>query len=280
MVGNKPYIFTFTNKDFMKYRLKTGLAIVILWYVPTSAFAWGLLGHRIVGEIAETYLKSRTKVEVRNILGNESMAMASNWADFIKSDSAYNYLNVWHYIDFEKEMTYNSLQEYLKKDTHADAFTGVNFLVKELKSKLAPPEKKRMYLRLLIHIVADLHQPLHVSPAGDAGGNGIKLSWFGQHTNLHRVWDEHLIQEQQLSYTEYARAINFTDPEACKTWQQESIPEWIFEAYQLSKQLRLEINEVDPKLGFLYNYQHLKMLNNQLLKGAVHLAGLLNEIFS
>ncbi len=208
----------------MKYKLRWWLGIILLLYVHSSALAWGLLGHRIVGEIAETYLKPKTKLEVHNLLGNESMAMASNWADFIKSDTAYSYLNVWHYIDFEKEMTYNTLQDYLKSDTHPDAFTGINFLVKELKSKHTTSEKRRMYLRLLIHIVADIHQPLHVSPAGDAGGNDIKLSWFGQHSNLHRVWDENLLQEQQLLIQNMPGPLIFLTQEFTKPGNNSQLP--------------------------------------------------------
>ena len=64
---------------------------------------WGQLGHRIVGEIADSYLTAKTKAEIKKILGNESIAMSSNWADFIKSDSTFKYLDTWHYINFEKK---------------------------------------------------------------------------------------------------------------------------------------------------------------------------------
>ena len=56
-----------------------------LLYIPCQSMAWGMLGHRVVGQVAESYLSKKAKGEVKNILGTESMAMASNWADFIKS---------------------------------------------------------------------------------------------------------------------------------------------------------------------------------------------------
>ena len=40
-----------------------------------------------------------------------------------------------------------------------------------------------------------------------------------------------------------------------------------------------EVKEPEPKLGYRYNFDHLQLLNDQLLKGGVRLAGLLNEIF-
>src|SRR5207245_1748795 len=99
--------------------------------------------------------------------------------DFIKSDTSYKYLNSWHYADFDKDLSYTQFRQTLKRDTVADAYTRLNFLIAQLKKKNLPMEKKRMYLRLLIHIVGDVHQPLHVSATGDEGGNNIKVSWFG-----------------------------------------------------------------------------------------------------
>ncbi len=83
------------------YEMKTFrniLALTIL-LMPSSSFAWGVLGHRVIGGIAEKYLSPNTKKEIKKLLGYETIAMASNWADFIKSDNSYNYLSTWHYIN-------------------------------------------------------------------------------------------------------------------------------------------------------------------------------------
>ena len=68
-----------------------------LIYAPIAASAWGVLGHRIVGEIADSYLTPNARKNIKQILGNETLAMSANWADFIKSDSTYKYLNSCHY---------------------------------------------------------------------------------------------------------------------------------------------------------------------------------------
>lgn len=241
--------------------------------------AWGVLGHRIVGEIADKYLTAKARAEIKKILGNESIAISSNWADFIKSDTAYKYLNPWHYIDFKNGLDYTELKEILKNDTATDAYTSITFLTKELKKKNLSGDKKLMYLRLLIHIVGDVHQPLHVSVTGTAGGNSIKLSWFNEPSNLHRVWDEHLIEFQQLSYTEYVKAINYTTGVQLKLWQQQPLSKWLFDSYLISEQLLDEMKTPNPKLSYLYNYMHIATVNQQLLKGGIHLATLLNTIF-
>jgi hypothetical protein len=253
--------------------------MALFFYLPVQSMAWGLLGHRIVGEIADSYLTAKARAEIKKILGTESIAMASNWPDFIKSDTSYKYLDAWHYVDFEKGLSYSELKDALKKDTSANAYNAINFLVKELKKKNLPKDKKQMYLRLLIHIVGDIHQPLHVSPEGTAGGNDIKVQWFGAASNLHRIWDSQLIDNQQLSYTEYVKDINHISAADRKKLQSQPVSQWLYESYTLAEALHKEIKGDNPKLSYRYNFDHIKTLNDQLLKGGVRLAGLLNEIF-
>jgi hypothetical protein len=261
--------------SFVKYLL----LLMLFFYLPFSSWAWGMLGHRIVGQIADSYLSKKARKEIKNILGNETIAMSANWADFIKSDTAYKYLDPWHYIDFEKGLAYDSMNTRLQKDTGVNAYSRIQFLVAELKRKDLPADKQKMYLRLLIHFAGDVHQPLHVSPVGTAGGNTVRVTWFNQSTNLHRVWDSQLIEYQQLSYTEYAAAINHTTAAQRKAWQGQPISQWLFESYRLSQGLISDISEANAKLGYEYNFKHIETLNEQLLKGGVRLAGLLNEIY-
>lgn len=251
----------------------------LLFAVPFSSFAWGVLGHRIVGEIASHYLTPKAKAEIQKIIGPESIAIAANWADFIKSDSTYNYLNSWHYINLDKDLSREQVLAYLRTDTATDIYTRLNFLVKELKKKNLPKAKKQMYLKLLVHFVGDLHQPMHVGRREDLGGNRVRVTWFNNPSNLHAIWDEALVNFQQLSYTEYTAAINHTIPEQVRHWQSAPISEWIVESYQLAQPLYNEVTEQNQKLGFEYNFHHLQTLNERLLKGGVRLAGLLNSIF-
>jgi hypothetical protein len=262
-----------------KLILKIALVLTLCIYLPLQSMAWGMLGHRIVGQIADSYLTATARQQIQRILGTESLAIASTWADFIKSDSTFRYLNNWHYTDFAANITYNEMVAELKKDTSANAYTKLNFLIRELKKKSGSKEQKKLYLRLLIHIAGDVHQPLHVSPEGTSGGNSVKVNWFSEASNLHRVWDEHLIEYQQLSYTEYAAAINHTTATQRKAWQKQPMSQWLYESYTLSQQLHNEITTPTPRLGYEYNFKHVQQLNDQLLKGGVRLAGILNEIF-
>lgn len=248
--------------------------------VSISSFAWwGQNGHRIVGEIANSYLSNKARKAIREILGNESIAITSNWADFIKSDSSFNYLSPWHYINVKQGLSQSDFNIVLQNDTVIDAYTRLNFLITELKNQQLPPEKKQMYLRLLIHIAGDIHQPLHVGRLEDLGGNRIRVLWFGDSTNLHSVWDEKLIESQNLSYSEYVKAINHTTKEQRKQWQEQPMNEWFFESYQLAGKIYSGITQPHQRLSFRYNFDYIDILNSQLLKGGVRLAGLLNSIF-
>jgi len=262
----------------MLQKFRKIILVGMLLYLPFAATAWGVLGHRIVGEIADTYLTKKTKREIFKILGNESIAMTSNWPDFIKSDPAYDYLDTWHYINLKAGLTEEAVKNYLATDTVTDAYTKITWLTAQLKNKELEQDKKILYLRLLVHIVGDIHQPLHVGRAEDRGGNNIKLLWFNAPTNLHTMWDSKLVDFQQLSYTEYAAAINFSTKQQRKEWQAEPLSDWIWQSYQYAQKIYADVKP-DDKLGYEYNFKYISLVNQQLLKGGVHLAGLLNDIF-
>ena len=258
--------------------LKKAVLVAVFFYMPFTSMAWGVLGHRIVAQIADSYLTPTAKTAISKILGTESMAITSNWADFIKSDSNFAYLSTWHYVNLKAGMSIAEVNDFLDKDTAVDAYTKVNFCVKQLQNKKLSKDNKVFYLRLLIHIIGDIHQPLHVGKLDDQGGNKIKVTWFGTSSNLHRVWDEQLINFQQLSYTEYVNAINHTTLLQRNTWQKQNLQDWIGDSYLASQKVYPSVQQ-DEKLGYEYNFKFIALVNSQLVKGGVHLAGLLNEIY-
>lgn len=262
----------------MTYIIRKIFLIVMISYLPVNAMAWGLLGHRVVGEIAQSYLNKRASREVKKILGHESLAMASNWADFIKSEPSYNYLGNWHYINLPAGLSPEQLQNKLLKDTATNVYTKIRFLGSELQNKKLDHTKQLMYLRLLIHFVGDLHQPMHTGRFEDLGGNRVQLTWFGQTSNLHRVWDSDLIESQELSYTEYANSVNFIDRSRLFQLQDQDVNLWVEDSYRISERIYTNVKSGD-KLSYRYIYDNLAMADEQLLKGGVHLAALLNKIF-
>lgn len=262
----------------MNFLKKLALGIAMM-YAPLQSMAWGTQGHRICGQIADSYLTPQARKAIKEILGDESIAMASNWADFIKSDPDYSYLYNWHFIDFDKAYTYPEMQEYLVHDTSVDAYTKITFMIAELKKIDLAKDKKLLYLRMLIHVIEDVHQPMHTAHTDDKGGNDFKVNWFSTPTNLHSIWDSQLIDFQQLSYTEYTSAINHTTLAQRKELQKAPIAQWLFESNQIAEKLYTEIKPGDT-LNYKYNFNHIDTLNKQLLKAGIRLAGVLNQLFS
>lgn len=260
-------------------KLKVAILIVCCSYLPSNVFAWGMIGHRVVGQIAASYLTSKSRKAVQSILGGESLAMSSNWPDFIKSDSTFNYLSSWHYVNLPSGLDEHGVFSFLDNEKSANVYSKIPEMVSILKNKQSTLEQKRMALRLLVHLVGDLHQPMHTARKEDLGGNRVNLTWFGSRTNLHRIWDENLIEYQQLSYTEYAVAINHPSKEQLAAWRKSSLKQDVFESYQIVTKI-YDTVKPDDKLGYKYNFDYVDTLNQQLLKGGVRLAEIINEIYS
>ena len=246
--------------------------------IAQYAFSWGVTGHRIIGEIAQEHLTKKAKKELRKLIGKETLAWWSNWPDFIKSDSTWNHASPWHYVDLPGHMEKEKFIEELKKLPGKNLYTQIPAMLAELKDRSLPVEKRRVALYFLIHLIGDLHQPLHVGRDEDAGGNKIVVYWFDKKTNLHTLWDSMLIEFQQYSYTEYAKLLNIADENRVKAWQSGLLEEWFYESHVMSDSI-YDATPDESKLSYKYNYQFQKIIEEQLLKGGVRLAALLNQAF-
>jgi len=239
----------------------------------TAVFAWGQIGHRVVGKIAENHLSPKAKLEVQRILGNESIAIASTWMDDVKSDEAYDHTHAWHYTTVPTGKTY----EESEKSKEGEVVQKIEDMKELLKNESSSMADKKEALRFLIHLVGDIHQPLHVGNGLDRGGNDYKIKWFYSNSNLHRIWDSELIEGKQLSYTEIVESIDFVTPIKVKEWQGLTTAQWANESATIRETIYPE-NGLE-KIGYEYSYQYWELVQEQLLKGGIRLAGVLNDIF-
>ncbi len=260
--------------------MKRILIAIVCIYVPFTAGAWGVLGHRIVGQVADQYINAKTRKAIEQILGKESIAMTANWADFIKSDTSYNYLSNWHYVNLPANLSKTDVFSFLDQQPAPNIYNKINEMVAALKNPKSTAVQKKIALRMIIHLVGDLHQPMHTARKEDLGGNKIFLTWFGEKSNLHRVWDESLIDFQQLSYTEYAKNINHPSPAQFTQWQKASLKESVYESYEICNKIYATGIKIDDKLSYRYNFDWIETVNEQLLKGGIRLAKVLNDIYA
>ncbi|WKK82486.2 S1/P1 nuclease [Marivirga arenosa] len=255
----------------MKIRI---ISVFILSIFSISqALAWGQTGHRVVGEVASFYLKKKASKRVNDILNRQSMAVASVWMDNIKSEDKYDFMKPWHYVTIPNGLTY----EETEKNPDGDAIMKIKEIVKNLKAGNLSAQEEQNQLKMLIHLVGDIHQPLHVGTGEDIGGNAVKLKWFGKNSNLHRVWDSEMIDSKAFSYTELAEAVNITTKEEVEALQSATIDDWYKEAMGMRDQV-YALPE-DMYLGYEYMYKNWDGVQEQLMKAGIRLAGLLNEIY-
>lgn len=249
------------------------ITALLLLLLAHSASAWGPTGHRVVGEIAEHHLSRKARKEVQRILGHESMAMASTWMDEIKSDRSQDYMRDWHWVTIPDGSTYATAG----KNPQGDVVEAIGRMVTALKSDTLPPDRRVRCIKVLIHLVGDMHQPLHVGRGDDKGGNDFQVQWFRKGSNLHRVWDSEMIDKKQLSYTELASALDHAGQDQIAAWTKGTAADWA----QENLALRAGIYGVEKgaDLGYRYLYDHWTTVEEQLLKGGIRLAGVLNAIF-
>ncbi len=236
-----------------------------------TLFAWGKTGHRIVGEIAETYLTKNAKDQIKKLMGHHNISRMTVWADEIKSDPDWKHANNWHWC------TIPDGENYSKGAHEGLAVEKVKEFISLLKTKQSTLEEKQIALKFLVHIIGDLHQPLHVGNGKDRGGNSIRIKWFGEATNLHSIWDTKLIDFQKLSYTEYAHYLLIDeDRSMIRKWQADSLLVYVNESKILRTQC-YEFSKEDLKWEYFYNNKSL--LEKRLLQGGIRLSGELNRIF-
>ena len=168
--------------------------IVSFSMVTRQSFAWGKRGHELVAEIAFRFLDEPTKELVKKYLGNLSIEEAANWMDDERSNSYYNYMRTWHYLDIDKGMQYD------KNSTERNILTILHSAIVELRQfKTLRKKDIKRDLLLIFHLVGDLHQPLHTGYAIDKGGNTINITSDHVSGNLHSVWDTQILEYKNIT---------------------------------------------------------------------------------
>ncbi len=265
----RPLITSHIAKFFLSF---------LLLFACYTAFSWGLTGHRVVAEIAENHLSKKAKKGIKELIGKETLAWWSNWSDFIKSDTSYRYAGRWHYINMPGNMSKDHFIDSIQKQPGTNLYSQIKLLSAQVGDKSLAKKERQFALYFLVHLVGDLHQPMHIGRQEDLGGNRVEVSWFGKKTNLHAVWDTDLIDFQQYSYKEYASLLDIASKAQVKQWQESALEEWFYESYVLANTI-YNFTPPEAKLSYEYNFRFQQTLNDQLLKGGLRLAAILNQCF-
>ncbi len=267
------------------------------------ASAWGPEGHRMVAEIASRSLNPAAQARILELLrddryadgepsGRDTLAGIANWADEIKDYDWGRRRGGWHYDDIS--LCGPALHEnYCRNGNCASAQIARH--VDVLRNPGAGRGRRNEALKWIVHLVGDIHQPLHAATRHDRGGNTVQVSFFGERDNppygainLHAIWDVHLVR-RLIAQRKGEAGIVTTPVDAVNrtAWEQGSIAEWVEESHALARDFVYaelpapascaeRIRKVVTVDDNYYN-KAAPVIVMQIRKAGVRLARLLNE---
>lgn len=181
------------------------LALACAWSLcQGSALAWGVQGHQVVAAMAQARLNPAARAEAKRLLALEpgaTLLTVSTWADEQRSPETAR----WHYVNFPRgQCTYTPARDCPDGQCVVAAIEQQS----ELLQSTAPDAERLLALKYVVHLVADVHQPLHAGHGDDRGGNTYQLQAFLQGSNLHAVWDVGLIRALNQDVPELAARLD------------------------------------------------------------------------
>ncbi len=243
-----------------------------------SAWGWGQKGHDVTAAIAERHLTPVTEAKVDSLLEGKSLVYWSNWLDNASHTPEYSYTKTWHYKNINKNERY----EEAAANPAGDIVTAIKSQVEILNGTVSATHADSVLaLKIIIHTLGDLHQPMHLGRATDLGGNRIKVKYFGRESNLHSVWDSSLPESaHKWSYTEWADQIDRLPDYAIKTIVSGGPDNWAKETMSHAREIYEETESSDiPAMSYDHVARWTPVIEEQFLKGGLRLAHLLNTLF-
>ncbi len=246
------------------------LLVFIAIYIPIRSNAWGAVGHKLVAKIAYSQLPKAVKDSLAVYLQQTTVEEASVWMDEIKSDPSNDSLRPFHYVNIEKGQEYNP-------DSTRNIIGELNRVISELKERNKyTKEHIEVDLKILIHLIGDLHQPMHNGYASDRGGNSVQVFFAASTSNLHRVWDTDIIEGYILHEpTDWASTANFSKEELAEI-KRINILGWLKESRaDLESAYDFRGQDINGK----YIARNKTIIKQKLLFGGLRLASILKDIF-
>ena len=197
--------------------------------ISSTAFAWGVLGHRVVAQLAQKQLTSAAQVQVDRLLavtGAHRLADIATWPDDLRDldPNLFKQTSRLHYINFRsRDCIYDPPRDCRNGEC---VVAAIQHYAAILGDRSRSDAERAQALSFVVHFVGDVHQPLHASYLDDKGGNDYQVRWHDRGTNLHKIWDTTMLNSTDLSYqalanqlAENARAVPQGNP---AQWAEES----------------------------------------------------------
>jgi len=230
-------------------QLISSLACAGLAWIGTmhhTAHAWGSEGHRVTGLVASELLTPKTRLRLNQILEgsglSEGLADMTLYMDINRKELSEKVpgSEKWHY-DNQPVCKTLTFDQYCPKGECASA--KIPELFRKLKDVAAPKEDRVQALRFLVHMIGDIHQPLHAADDGDLGANlkFVLIPESDQGRRLHGVWDTDIVRRalKGSNESDYAKELVKKYQSQITKWQSgnidTSVRDWMNESHSLSK---------------------------------------------
>jgi S1/P1 Nuclease len=257
------------------------LFLCTLFLTAVVLISWGVTGHRTIGRIAANHLNPQATAAVRELLGNETLADASTWADEVRNQPEYKHTGPWHYINLPLGLSEPDFEKTVKGMTQENVYSALLQQEHILGSTASSKGQKIEALKFIVHFIGDLHQPMHVSREEDKGGNTILVNYAGVGTNLHALWDSKLLDHLGLDDQQLASTCDHAGAAQVAAWQSDPLIKWIWESYEISSKLYAEIDAMNGRsIDDSYYQAHIQIVEQRIEMAGVRLAGVLNRIFA
>lgn len=254
-----------------KYR---ELLIVVGMTVSIGAYPWGQKGHDTIAYIAECHMSDKAKAIAEELLDGKSIVYYANWLDNASHTPDYEYTRTWHYKNIDEDETFDSAAINEK----GDIVTALDQQIPLLGDTTQTKEVRALALKMVVHLIGDMHQPMHLGHASDLGGNRWETRYFKHPTNLHSVWDNKLVEAaHKWSYTEWRQQIDRASSEEEKNILCLTKPrEWAEETYLTAREV-YDKTPRDTNIEYTYIAQWTPVIEQQFLKAGLRLSRVLND---
>lgn len=292
---------------------RNGVATLVLAAMaacaPAPARAWGEEGHRIIALVAYRHLTPAVRGKVNQLLAGDAdtltapdIASRATWADkFRDSDrrtsrQRYRLTREWHFVDLELDEPDLTAACFGHPAAMVPASEGpakscvvdrIAAFATELHDLPPASPERAVAFKFVLHLVGDVHQPLHAADHNDAGGNGV-LVLSGRHAvgrPLHAYWDTVVVKRLGKDPEQVATVLEQRFGSRCSGWMQGTPADWAMESFAVARDVAYQLGELamderdQPAYRLSSSYQRRAgaAAAEQLEKAGCRLAMVLNQ---
>lgn len=269
----------------MRRGLPLFLCTVLVVLLPETASAWGWKGHVVIAKIAARRLSPQARHAVTELLTGQTLADVANWADDIRA--ARPETAQWHFVDIPLSATSYVPARDCRPTPAGDCIVAATQRwLRVLADRRRSNASRAEALKFVVHLIGDMHQPLHCADNQDHGGNDIDVTFFGERVNpftqkpwnLHAVWDAGLIERASLGATAYAKhLVAMLRSADVGALQSGTVVDWVLESHHAALEHAYASLPADRRIGTAYLHANLPAVDEQLARAGVRLAHVLNE---